>query len=170
VHEPDPLFRLHVPAPPEEVLAAVEDAAEDWGALWERGTGGGSLRLPVSAGLRHGHQRGRIDVTRDGAGTEVRFRVELSEYHLWAQAVVVLLIGVGGGALTVLWPFWPELLPVAPFGALMALSAWLLVVSRLRNRGAEEFLDTVGALIGGDARVDEEGAAGAEDDPAAPAG
>jgi hypothetical protein len=149
VHEPDPVYRLQISAPLDDVLSAVGDAAEEWGALWERGTSGGSLRLPVSAGLRHGELRGRLDVTREGDGSEVRLRIEQSEYHVWAQAVVVLIIGVGGGALTVLWPFWPWLLPVAPFGALLALSAWLLVVSRLRNRGAEEFLEAVAASAGG---------------------
>lgn len=145
----DPLYRLRIPAPPDEVLAAVGRAAEDWGALWERGTGGGSLRLPVSAGLRHGRQDGRLDVSREGTGSEVRFRVERSEYHLWVQAVVILALGVGGGLMTVLWPFWPELLQVAPFGAVLALSAWLLVVARLHNRGAEEFLETVAEAAAG---------------------
>ena len=42
---------------------------------------------------------------------------------LWTPAVVVLLLAVAGALLTVLWPFYPRLLPVAPFGAILGLSA-----------------------------------------------
>ena len=44
-----------------------------------------------------------------------------------------------------LWPFYPQLIAVAPFGALLALGGWFLVVSRLRTSGPDEFLDAVAA-------------------------
>jgi hypothetical protein len=59
---------------------------------------------------------------------------------------MILVLAVLGAALTVVWPFYPQLLPVAPFGALMALGGWFLVISRLRSSGPEEFLKTVEAI------------------------
>jgi uncharacterized membrane protein HdeD (DUF308 family) len=52
---------------------------------------------------------------------------------------------VAGGLLTVLWPFFPRLLSVAPFGAVVALGGWFLVVSRLRTSGPDDFLKAVAA-------------------------
>jgi hypothetical protein len=142
------------------VLKAVERAAEDWGAGWQAGIAGGRLELPVSAGLRHGRMSARLDLegalaregVREGAGedgprTRVVLRPERAEYHLWTPAVVILVVAVAGALLTVVWPFFPKLLPLAPFGAILGLSAWLLIVTRLQNRGPEEFL----ALVAGHA-------------------
>jgi hypothetical protein len=58
---------------------------------------------------------------------------------------MILLVAVAGGLLTVLWPFFPQLMNVAPFGALLALGGWFLVVSRLRTSGPDEFLVAVAA-------------------------
>jgi hypothetical protein len=52
---------------------------------------------------------------------------------------------VAGGLLTVLWPFFPRLLEIAPFGAVIALGGWFLVISRLRTSGPDEFLEAVAA-------------------------
>lgn len=145
--------RVRVSASPGDALAAVGQAAEDWGAAWSRSGDGGSLELPVRAGLRHGLRVGRIEVERvrppqgrgGEEGTEVRFVGERSEYQVWLAAVVILLLSAAGGVMTVIWPFWPELLELAAIGAVIALSGWFLVVSRLRNQGVEEFLETVAA-------------------------
>lgn len=144
----------------ELVLEAVDRAAEDWGAGWEAGASGGRLELPVSAGLRHGRVSARVDLRdlpdlRDGGSgaegprTEITLRPERTEYHLWTPAVVVLVVAVAGALLTVLWPFFPKLLPIAPFGAILGLSAWFLIITRLQNRGPEEFLALVVAHAGG---------------------
>lgn len=138
------------------VLKAVERAAEDWGAGWQAGIAGGRLELPISAGLRHGRMSARLDlegglagegVGEDGPRTRVVLRPERAEYHLWTPAVVMLVVAVAGALLTVVWPFFPKLLPLAPFGAILGLSAWLLIITRLQNRGPEEFL----ALVAGHA-------------------
>lgn len=151
-----------VPGGSAQALAAVGRAAEDWGAAWQEGTAGGRLELPVSAGLRHGLLTGRIDVSSTRGGeTEVAFHPERSSYRVWTPAVAILVLAVAGAATTVLWPFYPGLLPVAPFGALLALGAWFLVVTRLQNRGAEEFLELI-ALYAAEA-------AGGEDDGMHPA-
>lgn len=144
--DPEVSYSIRVSADAPAALAAVGRAAEEWGAAWEAGSSGGRLELPVSAGLRHGHLVGPVAVSAAGIGeAEVSFRPERSEFHLWAAAVVILAIAAVGGVLTVIWPFYPELLAAAPFGAVLALSAWFLVITRLQNRGAEEFLELVAA-------------------------
>jgi hypothetical protein len=60
-------------------------------------------------------------------------------------AVMILILSALGAVLTVLWPFYPQLITVAPFGALIALGGWFLVVSRLRTSGPDEFLAAVAA-------------------------
>lgn len=167
--EPGSERRELVRGEPATALAAVEHAAEDWGAGWEAGTSGGRLELPVSAGLRHGRMSARVDIARAAAApldderpgeprSEVALRPERAEYHLWTPAVVVLVVAVAGALLTVLWPFFPKLLPVAPIGAILGLSAWFLIITRLQNRGPEEFLALVAAHAGG--LLDEPEAAG----------
>lgn len=147
-----PLEARHVAtvaATPAEALRAVGQAAEDWGAEWHAGTSGGHLELPVSAGLRYGRLSGEISVARSGAaGAEVVFRPERADYRLWTRAVVVLALSGLGALVTVVWPFYPRLLGLAPVGALLGLSAWFLIVSQLRNEGADEFLGHVAALAG----------------------
>lgn len=146
---------VRVPVEADRAVKAVGEAAEDWTAAWDPGISGGRLELPVSAGLRHGRLTGRVDVTSAGAGhSEVLLRPERTEYRLWLPAVAVLVIAAAGGALTVLWPFYPELLPLAPFGAVFALVGWFLVISRLQNRGPQEFLELV-ALHAGEAGAEE---------------
>lgn len=133
---------------PEAALAAVGRAAEDWGAEFQPGTSGttgGQLRLPVVAGLRRGLVTGAVDIRPAAGGSRVVFRPETSIYYVQTASVVVLLLAVCGGLLTVLWPFFPELIAVAPFGALLALGGWFLVISRLRSSGPEEFLAAVAA-------------------------
>ena len=45
-----------------------------------------------------------------------------------------------------LWPLSPKILQLAPIGAVLALVAWLLVISRIRNSDAGDFLALVSAL------------------------
>lgn len=149
---------LAVAGAPPQALAAVARAAEDWGAAWQEGVAGGRLELPVAAGLRHGRVTGRIEVASGGSGeTEVAFRAERAEYWVWTPAVAILVLAVAGAATTVLWPFYPRLLPVAPFGAIIALGAWFLVVTRLQNRGPEEFLELVALHAAGPAAGEGDG-------------
>ncbi len=130
---------------PEKALAAVSRAAADWGAEFQPAGLGGQLRLPVVAGLRRGLITGAVEVRPAMEGSGVIFRPETSIYHVQTASVMVLLLAVCGGLLTVLWPFFPELIAVAPFGALLALGGWFLVISRLRTSGPEEFLAAVAA-------------------------
>jgi len=134
---------IEVPGDPEAALAAVARAAEDWGAQWRRHARGGTLALPVLHGLRRGWVRGPLAATPAGEGTALTFTPDEREEHLHGTAVVILLFSAAGAVLTVLWPFVPGLLPLAPFGALLALGGWFLVVSRLRTSGPGDFLELV---------------------------
>lgn len=131
--------------PPGTALAAIRQTAEDWGAELDLEGSGGRLRLPVLAGLRRGLLSGPVTVEPSESGTRVTFQPEEAIWYVQTSAVVILLLAVFGSAFTVLWPFFPHLLAVAPFGAVLALGGWFLVISRLRTSGPEEFLEAVAA-------------------------
>jgi hypothetical protein len=128
---------------PEEALAAVRRTAEDWGAEFQGQDSASQLHLPVVAGIRRGLVTGTVEVQPAQGGSRVVFRPETSVYYVQTSAVMILLLAAAGGVLTFVWPFFPKLMPVAPFGALLALGGWFLVVSRLRTSGPDEFLAAV---------------------------
>lgn len=141
---PSSEHRREIPADRDAALEAVEEAAEAWGAAWTRQGTGGDLALPILAGVHRGWVR--AEVTTEPAGAErTALRLAVVERHegIHVPAVVILLFSVVGGILVVLWPFFPRLIPLAPFGALLALGGWFLIVSRLRSSGPEEFLELV---------------------------
>ena len=131
--------------PPAGALSALRRTAEDWGAELQESRDGGQLHLPVLAGLRRGLMSGPVEVRPAEGGSRVTFRPETSVYYVQTQAVLVLLLAVAGGLLTVFWPFFPKLLSIAPFGAVVALGGWFLVISRLRTSGPDEFLEALAA-------------------------
>ena len=134
--------------PPERAISALRRAAEDWGAgLESEGASGGRLRLPVIAGLRRGLMTGSVEVQPADEGSRVVFRPEESVYQVQSASVVILFLSAVGALLVLLWPMYPKLIAVAPFGALLALGGWFLVVARLRTSGPDEFLQAV-ALAG----------------------
>lgn len=142
--------RIDLDRPPSEALDAVGKAAEAWGADWQRGIEGGRLGLPIAAGIRRGLARGQIRVERSGAGSRVSFQTEETLFYVQTAAVGILVLAAAGGALTVVWPFFPVLLPLAPLGAIVALSAWFLVISRLSTSTPDDFLRLVGEMAAGD--------------------
>jgi hypothetical protein len=132
---------------PESVLRAVEKAAELSGAAWQSRGQGGLLSLPAVQGLRQGMLTGRLHTVPSDVGTLVHLEIEESHFTInWSAAGVLLLGGLGGLTL-VLWPLSPKILQVAPVGAVLAVVAWLLVVSRLRYSDAGDFLDLVAELV-----------------------
>lgn len=132
---------------PESVLRVVDEAAEIWGALWQQEAQGGQLALPVVQGLRQGVLTGRLDMLPSNGGTLVRLEIEESHLAInWSAAGILLLGGLGGLTL-VLWPLSPKILQLAPIGAVLAVVAWLLVVSRMRYSDAADFLDLVAELM-----------------------
>jgi hypothetical protein len=136
--------------PPEAAVAALARTAEDWGAQFERdpaGGTGGKLHLPVLAGMRKGVVSGEVELWPKGEGSRLVFRPDQAVYFVQTSAVMVLLLATAGGVLTILWPFFPNLLAVAPFGAVIALGGWFLVITRLRTSGPDEFLEAVAAQV-----------------------
>ena len=131
-------------APEDQVAAAVGELAELWQGEWAPAPGGGRLALPVSAGLRRGVAL--IEVRLEPVeGDKSRIRLEIVEELLSLNrgAVAVLALGALGGLLTIVWPLHPDLLRLAPIGALLAVLAWLMVASRFRSEGPREFLESV---------------------------
>ena len=131
---------------PTEVLRTVDDAAEVWGAAWQPEGDGGRLDLPVVQGLRQGVLTGSLRAEPADGGTLVRLQIDESRLTINWSAAAVLLLGAMGGLSLVLWPLSPKILQLAPIGAVLAIVAWLLVVSRLRYSGPVDFLDLVAEL------------------------
>lgn len=146
---------IELPVAPEAALSAVREAAEAWGAELRLEGSEGTLHLPILVGLRRGLVSGPLTVQPAAAGgtdsgSRIVFHEEERHETVQAPAVAILLLAVAGGLLTVAWPFYPKLLPVAPFGAILALGGWFLVVSRLRNSGPDEFLKAVSMVAEGE--------------------
>src|SRR5437764_40686 len=136
---------VEVPGSAGLAAAAVARASDLWGAeLEDRGSGRFHLRLAVAAGLRRGWMAGELRVEPAGPDrARVAFVPASAEYRLQTAAVGLLALGGLGAIATVLFPFFPALLPLAPIGVVLGLAAWFLVLSRLHSSGPEEFLASV---------------------------
>ncbi|MDX1644218.1 MAG: hypothetical protein R3244_07670 [Thermoanaerobaculia bacterium] len=128
----------------ERVERAMEEAID--AGFAESSDREGRLLVPVRAGIRAGVVE--VDWSAEPLAEGTRLRLEVIEevFRTSTAAVSILAIGAAGGIMTVVWPLHPDLLGLAPLGALLALLAWLLVVSRLRSYGPEDFLSTVADL------------------------
>lgn len=134
---------------PDEALEALSDAAEAWNGAWNRHGTGGQLTLPVAAGVRTGILYGSVSVRPSAAGVHVVFHVERSEYSTNAAAVGILALGALGVLAMLAWPLLPGTSPnLAGSGFILILLAWLVVGSRLRHRGAADFLASLGPRPG----------------------
>ena len=140
--------RVELEVTPAQALEALEQASEIWGGEWRREGTGGTLTLPVSAGLRHGHVHGQVSTESRGARSALAFRIERIYYRVHVPAIVILLVGLFGGLLVVFAGFHPPLFELVPAGTFMSLAAWFLVVSKLRTRGSAEFFALVEELAG----------------------
>jgi hypothetical protein len=135
-----------LPQAPAAASRAVASAASEWGAELEPAAGpegGGQLHLPVVAGLRRGLLSGPLTVEAAGQGSRVVFRPATADYYLETSVVALLVVAAAGALLTVAWPLFPQLLPGAPLGGVLAVGGWMLLAPRLRGRGPEEFLASV---------------------------
>jgi hypothetical protein len=143
---------LEIEAPTEAVHTALNLVAEGWGGQWKDEAPGGELWIPVNSGLRKGFWHGTIDVEALPADTGAcRLRVEQRDQQMQVNrgAAMILLFGAVGGVVAILWPFFPALVQLGPFGLVLAIAAWLLVSSRIRNSGLEEFFRAVEAVATG---------------------
>lgn len=137
--------RLEVSATTPEVEAALARVAAGWGATLSGAPGDAErgIELPVVAGLRRGLLLGRVAIAAGEPGTSITLRVQETHLRVNAAAVAILLLSAAGGLVTMLWPWVPALLPAAPLGLVLAAGGWLLIASRLRSSGPEEFLGAV---------------------------
>lgn len=152
-------IRIEVAGAPERALAAVAAEAEAWGAGWEGHAAGGRLDLPALYGLRRGRITGEIAVAPHPAGppngdtaeaSQIAWHLLRAELHVHRPAVAILALAAAAGLGTLLWPFFPALIRLLPAAILLSLSAWWLVVSRLRTAGPREFLEAVRARVAGE--------------------
>ena len=145
---------------PPAVLEHLEQAAETWGGGFEladtpAGEGAstvvGRLGLPVMAGLRRGWVIGAVELTPEGEGTRLVFRVEESAYRVERGSVAMLVLAAAGAVALLVAPFFPALWRLAPLAVLMALASWFFIVARLRNSGPDEFFGMLAEELAGDA-------------------
>jgi hypothetical protein len=99
----------------------------------------------VVHGLKRGLVSGPVRVEAKEEGSRLAFLPEESHLYVQAAPVFILVVAILGALVTILWPFFPGLLPVTPFGAILALGGWFLVLSKLRTSGPDEFLVMVEA-------------------------
>lgn len=146
-------WRLAIEQPTERVRAVLPRVVEGWGGVFvekpvempgatqEETT----LEIPVLAGLRRGRARGRLRLEPTPGGCEAVFLVETGELELNLAACGILLLSATGGVISMAWPWFPRLLPAVPLGLVLAVGGWLLIASRLRSSGPEEFLGALRA-------------------------
>lgn len=149
----DGVHVAHLETSPEAATERVAGAAEEWGGEWQfQGPTAGRLILPVSAGVRRGWIGYEVTVRPDGdgAGSVVELAPAEEHLHVDRATVVVLATSLFGALLFLIVPFVPRLLPLVPVGFVLAVAGWFFVVARLRNSGAEEFLEVLEAADGDD--------------------
>ena len=141
--------RLELAEDPVTCLNLVEMAADSWGGIWQaEGRDSGRLGLPVMAGLRRGWVAGQLTVEPTEKGARLTYLIDKGEYKVQqAQAGLLFMAGLGA-ILTMVAPLAPTLWPLVPFALVMCVAAWLLVVSRLRNSGPEEFFEDLAEQAG----------------------
>jgi hypothetical protein len=137
---PDPEHAIDLPVRPDAALSALRRAVDDWGAELRTENGETWLDLPVVHGLKRGYVSGRVRVETQEEGARIAFQPEETRLYVQTASIFILTAAILGALPTILWPFFPRLLPLAPFGAILALGGWFLVLSRLRNSGPAEFL------------------------------
>jgi hypothetical protein len=134
---------LRTGSDPEAALAALAEATAEWDGEWEREGTGGRLALPVQGGLRHGVVQVQASAHAVAGGSELVLRTERADWHLRRSATLLLLVALLGAIAATLWPFVPALQSLPPLGLVLAVAAWLAVLTRLRHRSVREFLDDV---------------------------
>lgn len=144
--------RLRTRATAEAALGALGEVVEAWGGEWQAASS--QLEVPLHAGLRHGRTQGHARAVEQIGGSELVLELGEPQWALDRGAVVMLVVAAAAGVAAVLWPFFPLLAKLAPLGLVLGASVWLVVLSRLRNRGVAELLrDVEGMLADGEKTV-----------------
>ncbi len=132
----------------EATRDAAREAIEAWGGDWTEEGDQDRVRIPVQAGLRHALAVGRLRVEPGDTSSRLELELEPISWRVHRPAVAVLVPATLAGVAVVFWPFFPSLGAFVPLGLLIGLGAWFLVVSRVQNRGPEELLATIEAILG----------------------
>ncbi len=140
-----PPWRQRLESRRDDVVRAVGRAVEAWNGEWNPDSG--RLEISIRAGLRVGRWYGRLDLAGSNGATHLSLTPERAEYQLDQTALLLLSLAGLAAIPLLLWPFFPRLLSLLPVALLLAVGGWFLVISRLQNQGAEEFLDTVAHLL-----------------------
>ena len=122
----------------------VREAVLGWGGSWDEASG--ALELPLLAGVRRGVARGTLTIEEHERGCRAVLSVHEETFSLRGDAVVVLCVSAAGALSTVVWPVVPALLPFVPFGVVLALAGWFLVISRLVTNRPEDVFETLAEL------------------------
>ena len=138
---------LRTGSDPDAALDALGEAAAEWEGEWAREGNGGRLALPVQGGLRHGVVQVQASAHPVAGGSELVLRTEQAHWHLRRSATTLLVVALLGALAATLWPFVPELQSLPPLGLVLAVAAWLAVLTRLRHRSVAELLDDVAARL-----------------------
>jgi hypothetical protein len=100
------------------------------------------FKLPSRRGVSAaGGVRCRIDWT-EGEGGFGELRLTSGEQFEGPslQRIVLLVAGLAGSLVCILWPFFPSLTPVAGVGAVLAIGAYLLTLKRSGANVAADLL------------------------------
>jgi hypothetical protein len=141
--------RLTIDQPPARVLAALPRVVDGWGGTLTGAAEDARLEIPVLAGLRRGRVGGRLRVEAAAGGSVAVFTVESAVLRVNVAACAILLLSAAGAITSVAWPWFPRLLSAVPLGLVLAVGGWLLIASRLRSAGPEEFLLALRAASAG---------------------
>jgi len=132
--------RLAIDRSPARVLAVLPRVVDGWGGTLADAAEGSRVEIPVLAGLRRGRVGGYLRVEAAAGGSVAAFAVESAVLRVNLAACMILLLSAAGALISVAWPWFPRLLPAVPLGLVLAVGGWLLIASRLRSSGPEEFL------------------------------
>lgn len=132
--------RLVVERSADRVLAALPRVVEGWSGTLTAVPEGSRIEIPVLAGLRRGRVGGLLRIEQAAAGSALAFEVQQVELRVNVAACAILLLAALGAFVSMAWPWLPRLLPAVPLGLVLAVGGWLLIASRLRTSGPEEFL------------------------------
>ncbi|MGK2859847.1 MAG: hypothetical protein ACSLFQ_21840 [Thermoanaerobaculia bacterium] len=118
-------------------LDGVDETASDWielfaGRVQSTSVGRIDFTLPRRRGVAaSGAVQCFIEWSESGEGIgRLRLVTGADVDGPGPQQIALLLAGLAGSLLVILWPFFPSLAPAAGVGAVLAIGAWMLTLKR----------------------------------------
>lgn len=163
---PGQVERLAIERSAERVRSVLPEVVDGWGGKLATTPDGARVEIPALAGLRRGRVGGTVRIEPAEAGAVASFAVETAALGVNVAACAILLLSVVGALVSMAWPWFPRLLPAVPLGLVLAVGGWLLIASRLRTSGPEEFLASLRQAALLPAEVEGPGDRGTDESPA----